>query len=171
MAADEMCGRAPHRLDVEIVLDPPHERFRECGPAPRKLVDVTPGDRVTPRVELVPNRFDGGDDDVGWEGVVDAAPKRVGRERGARVEVGNLSNRVNTRVGPARSIQLEILESGGLANRAIDLALNGSCILLDLPAAVLGARVLNREFQAHKWWMVDGGWWVVGGEQATAEPP
>jgi hypothetical protein len=85
---------------------------------------------------------------VGRQFVVHAIPKHAGREAGDDIKVCDLCDRMYAGVGAPGSIQLEVLTAGDLAHRAIDLALNRSGVLLNLPAAVPGAGVLNRQLEA-----------------------
>ena len=60
----------------------------------------------------------------------------------------DLADRVNPCIRPARTVQLEILAAGDVADDAIDFPLDGPGVLLDLPAAVARAGVFDREFEA-----------------------
>src|SRR5580693_9180784 len=60
----------------------------------------------------------------------------------------DLCQGVDAGIGAPRPVQLEITPSGDGANRLIDLTLNGSCVLLDLPAAVPRAGVLDGQLEA-----------------------
>ena len=80
--------------------------------------------------------------------VVDAIPKRAGRQAGDDIKVGDLCQRMHAGVGASGSVQLEVLTAGYLADRAVDFALNRPGVLLNLPAAVPGAGVLDRQFEA-----------------------
>ena len=68
--------------------------------------------------------------------VVDAPLERFGRKVRVQLEVCDLCQRVDAGIGPARSVELEFLPAGDLADGAIDLSLDRSGVLLDLPAAV-----------------------------------
>ena len=63
------------------------------------------------------------------------------------IEVRDLGQRVDAGVGAARSVQLEFLAPGRRADGAIDLALHRPGVLLDLPAAVSRAGVLDRSLK------------------------
>ena len=60
----------------------------------------------------------------------------------------DLRERVDAGVGPARAVELELAASRDLADRAVDLALHGACVLLDLPAAVARAGVLDDQLES-----------------------
>ena len=74
--------------------------------------------------------------------------QRLGCQAGVDVEVRDLRQRVDAGVGAARPVQLEVRAAGRLADRAIDLALHRPRVLLDLPAAVARAGVLDQELEA-----------------------
>ena len=80
--------------------------------------------------------------------VVEAAPQRLGCQARIELEVRDLRERMDARVGPARAVQLELAASRDLADGAIDLALHRAGVLLDLPAAVLRAGVLDDELES-----------------------
>ena len=61
--------------------------------------------------------------------------------------MGDLPEGVHARVGSARAIQLEGALAGHLADRAVDFALHGAGILLNLPAAVPGPGILDEELE------------------------
>src|SRR5204862_7360021 len=110
--------------------------LRERRPAEGMLVQERTGRGVVPRVEPVRGGLRGEHVDLGRQFIVDAAAKRVGRHRGADVEVRDLRERVDAGVGSARSVQLEIAAPRDRAYRAIDLTLHGPRVFLNLPAAV-----------------------------------
>ena len=64
------------------------------------------------------------------------------------LQVRHLVKRVDAGIGPARALELEPPPSGRIANRPLDLALNGARVLLLLPAAVSRAGVLERHLVA-----------------------
>ena len=66
----------------------------------------------------------------------------------ADVEVRDLGERVHAGIGPARAVELEVAPPGDRPDGAIDLALHGPCVLLNLPAAVARAGVLDGEAEA-----------------------
>ena len=76
------------------------------------------------------------------------AAQRLGRQARADVEVRDLAERVDAGVGAARSVQLEVLPAGDGAHGAVDLALHGPRVLLNLPAAVARAGVFDRQLEA-----------------------
>ena len=61
----------------------------------------------------------------------------------------DLRERVNACIRAPGSVQLEVARTGRGADRALDLALHRSRVLLDLPAAVARAGVLDREPETH----------------------
>ena len=143
--ADERGCRLLHRRQVERLLDPPDVRFSERGPASRDVVQVASRSGVVPGVELVRRLLDGDDVDVGRQLVVDSAAQRLSVEVRVDVEVRDLRQRVDAGVGASRPVQLELRAAGRRADRPIDLALNRARVLLNLPAAVASARVLDEE--------------------------
>ena len=136
------------RAHVERILHPPHVRLRERRPPPGDLIHIAARHRVVARVKTVRHDDRRQDVDVARQLVVDAAPERVGRQARAHVEMRHLRQRVNARVGPARSVQLEVLPAGHGPDRAIDLALDRPGVLLNLPAAVSGAGVLDGQLES-----------------------
>jgi hypothetical protein len=102
-----------------------------------------------PRVEAVPHRLDAQDVDVGRQEVVDAASKRFRRSRPTDVEVGDLRQRMDPGVGAAGPLELEAALAGRVAGGALELPQDGAGILLDLPAAVARAGVLDGQFEPH----------------------
>ena len=86
--------------------------------------------------------------DVGRQLVVEAPAKRFRREARVELEVRHLRERVHACVGPARAVQLELAASGDLADGAVDFALHRARVLLDLPAAVPRAGVLDHELES-----------------------
>jgi hypothetical protein len=68
------------------------------------------------------------------------------RQRGARnidIRVRHLRERVHARVGAARSVQLEVAAAGHCADGPVDLTLDGSRVLLNLPAAETRAGIFD----------------------------
>ena len=100
------------------------------------------------RVKPVRHRVGAQDVDVGRQFVVDPAPERLGRQRGRDVEMRDLRQRVDAGIGAARAVQFEVLAAGHRSDGAIDLALNRAGVLLDLPAAVPRAGVLDRQLES-----------------------
>ena len=91
-------------------------------------------------------------------------PRR--REPAARqIHMRNLPGRVDARVGAARAVQLEIIAGGDRSHRAIDLALNRPRVLLNLPAAVPRAGILDRQPESHRPVPIDG---VIGSVDGPA---
>src|SRR5262245_18022043 len=86
--------------------------------------------------------------DVGREFVVQLAHERLGREHRAHVDMRRLRDRMDARRRPCGAVQLEILASGHDANRTVDFALDGSRVLLNLPAAVPRSGVFDGELEA-----------------------
>src|SRR4051812_12144222 len=56
---------------------------------------------------------------------------------------------MNAGIGAAGSVQLEITAAGRVVDGAVDLALDGARVLLDLPAAVAGSGIFNRQLELH----------------------
>ncbi len=73
--------------------------------------------------------------------------ERFGRKVRVQLEVGDLCQCVDAGIGPSRSVKLEFLPSGDLADGAIDLSLDRSGVLLDLPAAVACPGVFDEELE------------------------
>src|SRR5262249_5465377 len=69
-------------------------------------------------------------------------------QRGTDVEVRDLSRRVDPGVGAPRPVQLEVLAAGDGAYRTIDLTLDGFGVLLNLPAAIAGPSVFDRQLES-----------------------
>src|SRR5262245_5623258 len=90
------------------------------------------------------------DDDVGGQSVVDSSSECVGWQRGPDLEVGDLRQRVDPGIGPARSVELEVVGPGRLPDGALDFALHGPRILLNLPAAVARPGIFDGELQSHR---------------------
>ena len=79
---------------------------------------------------------------------VETIDDRVRRQHGRQVEVRDLPQRVDARVGPSGSVGLEPRDAEAFAHRPVQLALDGARVLLDLPAAVAGAGVFEGEFES-----------------------
>src|SRR5262249_6809616 len=122
-----------HARDVQRILDPPDVRLGERGATPRQLIEVTARDRVMTRVKAVRYLHRAQDVDVGRQVVVEPPPQRLGRHAGGDVEVRDLADRVHAGVGPARSVELEVLPPCDALHGTIDLALHGLRVLLNLP--------------------------------------
>jgi hypothetical protein len=88
------------------------------------------------------------DVDVGRQLVVEAAPERFWGQTGIQLEMRDLGERMDAGIGSARAVELELPASRDLADGAIDLALHRAGVLLDLPAAVLRAGILDDELEA-----------------------
>ena len=76
------------------------------------------------------------------------AAQRVRRQVRADVEVGDLRERVDAGVGAARPVELEVVAAGDRSDGAVDLALDRPGVLLNLPAAVARAGVLDGQLEA-----------------------
>ena len=74
--------------------------------------------------------------------------QRFRRQVGIQLEVRDLCQRMDAGVGSSRSIELELAAPGDLADRAIDFPLHRPRILLDLPAAVARAGILDQQFES-----------------------
>ena len=136
--------------EVERVLDPPDERLQERGPPARDLVEVAA------RLARCGAR---------GSGATPARPRARGCRRAApsfsakrsasgvqlrlEVEVRDLGQRVHARVGAAGAVQLGRGAVRDLAGRRQDLARHRARVLLDLPAGVARALVLDRQLEAH----------------------
>ena len=155
--------------DVNRLAHPPHERLRERGAPPGDLIEIPARHGVVARVKSV--RHDGRrqDVDVRRQLVVQAPPERLGRQRRADVEVRHLRQRVNAGIGAARAVKLEVLAAGDASRRAIDFALNRSRVLLDLPAAVTRAGVLDGQLEARHRWILRAGRAGEAGRAGTAD--
>ena len=88
--------------------------------------------------------------DVGGQRVVERVPQTIGWERRLHLEVRDLEQGVNPGVGPPRPVQLEPLPPTGALHGPVQLSLDGAGILLDLPAAVPRAHVLERQLEAQR---------------------
>jgi hypothetical protein len=60
----------------------------------------------------------------------------------------DLSERMDPCVGAAGSVQFEFTALRDFANRAIDFALNGPRVLLNLPPAIARAGILNQQLES-----------------------
>jgi hypothetical protein len=137
-----------HALEVERFAHPPDERFVKGGSTPGDLIQVAARDDIMPRVEAVRHHGRRQDVDVSRELVVQLADQQFRGERGADVEVRDLCQRVHPGVGAARAVELEVVPPGHGADRAIDFALHAPGVLLNLPAAVPRAGILDGELEA-----------------------
>jgi hypothetical protein len=146
--ADEGMGSQSHPIDVEPISDPPDERLGERRSAERDLIEVTTGDGVMARVETMRHDQCRQDIDVRRQILIQLSQENLARQRRADVEMRDLRQRVNARIRSASSVELEVLAAGHRANSPIDFALDRPCILLNLPAAVARAGVLDRELEA-----------------------
>src|SRR5262245_59656907 len=90
---------------------------------------------------------DGKDMNIGGKLVVDPAPQRLRRDVGVQLEMRNLSEGMDTGVRSSGTVQFELTAAGNLANRPIDLPLDGPGVFLDLPPAIPGAGVLDDELE------------------------
>jgi hypothetical protein len=88
------------------------------------------------------------DVDVRRQLVVDAPPQRLRWQRRHHVEMGHLGRCMDAGVGPAGTVQLEILPPRHGSHRAVELALHGARVLLNLPAAEPRAGVLDGQLEA-----------------------
>ena len=70
-----------------------------------------------------------------------------GARSGVELEVRDLRERVDAGVGPARAVELELPAPCDLADGAVNLALDGAGVLLDLPAAVARPGVLDDQLE------------------------
>ena len=75
----------------------------------------------------------------------------AGDERGrwkgcTRIDVRDLTQRMNAGVRPSRAVRLELVGSQRVAQGAVQLALHGPGVLLNLPAAVARPGVFDGEF-------------------------
>src|SRR5262245_29243178 len=61
--------------------------------------------------------------------------------------MSHLTERMHPCVGASGSIELEVGPAGDIAHGSIDLALHRSRVLLNLPAAVAGPRVLDGQLE------------------------
>jgi hypothetical protein len=146
--ADKRLRCLPHALEIERLPDPPDKRLGKRRPAPRDLIEVPARDGVAAGVKAV--RHDGRPEnvDVGRQFLIEPETERVGRQVRADVEVRDLRERVNAGIGPAGPIELEVLPPGDRSHDAVYFALDRPGVLLDLPAAVPRARVLDGQFEA-----------------------
>src|ERR1051325_8759826 len=144
-----MRGRGAHLLDVDVFLHPPDKGFRQRGAATRHVIDIAARLRVVSCVEFVPDLLRVEDVDVRGQRVVQTAAQQFRRGRGLHIEMSDLRHRMNARVGPTRSVEFERLYSKSFMYCALDFPLDGARVLLNLPAAVAGACVLDSELESH----------------------
>ncbi len=148
LEAQEGLGRGPHRLDLEGVLDPPHEGLAEGRAAAGDLVEVGPRLGRVAGVELARDLLHPQQVDVGRQAVVEGEEQLVGPQARLEVEVRHLGQGVHAGVGAAGPVKLEVLALGQVAHRRHDLARHRAGVLLDLPAAVARAVVLEGQLEA-----------------------
>ena len=148
MHANESGRSVAHPGHVERVTHPPHERLDERGAPPAHLVQIAAAHRAVARVELARDLLRRQHVDVARQRVVELEPQRLGREASLQVEVGDLAERVHARVRAPRAVDVEIAPARDLSHHALDLALHGAGVRLNLPAAIAGARVFERELEA-----------------------
>ena len=86
--------------------------------------------------------------DVRRQLVVQRAAQRLGREARLEVEVGDLLESVDARVGAARAVALEVGPLRHAAHRLVERSLHRARVLLRLPAGVARAEVLEVEAEA-----------------------
>jgi len=101
------------------------------------------------RVEV---RRDGGDfpdADIGGEERIERGAEELFFKKFLAVEVGCLAKRMDARIGPARSGEIEGVAKGGPKGR-LDEGLNGGLVFLHLPARIMGAVIGDEEFIAHR---------------------
>jgi hypothetical protein len=55
---------------------------------------------------------------------------------------------VDARIGAPRPVKFEVLATGDRSDSAIDLSLDGSCVLLNLPAAESCAGIFDSQLEA-----------------------
>jgi hypothetical protein len=147
--SDEPRRNLTHAADVEVILDPPDERLAERGAPAGHLIDVAACDGVVAGMKTMPDPLDVQNVDIRRKRVVETAAQRVWRQRRVDVEVSDLSQRVNSRIGPSLSVQFEVADVHHCPDRPLNLTLHRSGVLLNLPAAVAGPRVFDGELQPH----------------------
>ena len=135
-ACPRTAGRVAHCRNVQRLFDPPDKRLGEGAPARGDLIEIAPADRGMPGVEAVGHHLNVEDVDVRRQLVVQRAPQRGGRERGATSRCATWAQRVHAGVGPPRPIQLEVAAVRSPSGRRDRFALDGPGVLLDLPTAV-----------------------------------
>jgi hypothetical protein len=84
--------------------------------------------------------------DVGRQGLVETVAQGVGRHHCRKVEVGHLAECVNAGIRASGSVGVGPAHAQGIAHRSMELALNRPGVVLDLPAAVARAGVLQGQF-------------------------
>src|SRR5262249_49918394 len=102
-----------------------------------------------PRVKRVVDRLDAHDANVAREVRVDRAGPDVGRERLRDVDVRDLPERVDAGGGAPRAWRGAALPLDAL-DRRFDRALNRRMRSLRLPAAIVGAVVVDGELETHR---------------------
>src|SRR5436190_23709186 len=55
---------------------------------------------------------------------------------------------MDTCVGAPGSVQFEVTAASDFSYRAVDFALDGACVFLNLPAAVAGSGILDSQLEA-----------------------
>ena len=159
-----------HPRHVDRFLHPPDVGLGERRPAPGDLIEVAARHRVVTRVKSMGDLSGGEDIDIGGQFVVQPSTERPGGQARADVEVRDLGERMDARIGAARPIQLEVLAAGHRTDGAIDLTLNRPGVLLNLPAAVPRAGVLDRQLEARHWAILRAGRGRRGRRGSPATP-
>ena len=146
--ACEPRGGAAHGADVEVVLDPPHEGFAECGAPARDLIEIGAPHGVMAGVEPVVGVSGVYDIDVLGQKIVEPVDELLRGHGPRRLQVGNLPDRVHAGVGAPGPLEID-RDAEQLAGRPQQVTLNGAGILLPLPPVVACSLVLDGEAVAH----------------------
>src|SRR5205814_8036051 len=136
-----------HARDIELVFYPPDIAFAECRSPSGNLIEITPADRIMPRMEVRRGFFDLQNVDICRKLVVQFHPDDLGGKHRLDVEVRDLLKRMNPGIGSARPIDFDRRSIEHLARNIEKLALHRACIFLNLPAAVTGALVFYVELE------------------------
>src|SRR5262249_5340139 len=150
VVAFEAADRALHRREVERLVDMPRIAALDGG-RPRIVPDAVPivaQARVAPRVEIIRRALDAADRDVARRHAVEAALQPPDIDLAVMDEIRDLTQGVNARVGASRTVETN-LRAEDLLQRRLDRLLHRPAVRLDLPAAIVGAVVLDRELNIH----------------------
>ena len=98
-------------------------------------------------VKLSLRQLETEDVDVAGQAVVDLSSEHVAGDVGDDVEMRNLLQRMHAGVGSSRAVELELPLGRDVSDNPCELALDRPRVLLDLPAAVSGAGVLDEQLE------------------------
>ncbi len=148
--ADYLLGRLVHEAGVERLVHPPGALTvkRRALQAIENPVAVMSAGRGEARVELVADPHHPGHADIGREVGIDAEQPATVAALGHGVEMNDLPRRVDARIRPAGTGDLDVLV-GHDGKRLLEALLHTDAVFLALPAVVRRAVVFDAERNAH----------------------